>query len=143
MSSNKLYHEIFREFESAGTRKDKVAVLQKYGDKRLQDFLLFSMHPSVKFDITKLPDYKPSVIPEGLNYTNLAFEMDRLYIFIPEHPRYRVKLPERKEQEILHTMLESMHAEEAKLLMGCFKKNLPVKGLTSKIVKEAFPNLPL
>ena len=67
MSSNKLYHEIFREFESAGTRKDKVAVLQKYGDKRLQDFLLFSMHPSVKFDITKLPDYKPSVIPEGLD----------------------------------------------------------------------------
>jgi hypothetical protein len=142
MSFNKLYHEIFREFEEAPTRKDKIAVLQKYGDKRLMDFILFAMHPAVKFDISKLPEYKPSIIPEGLNYTNLAFEIDRLYVFIPEHPKYRTKLPVKKEQEILHTMLESMHADEAKLLMGCFKKNLPVKGLTPKIVKEAFPNLP-
>jgi hypothetical protein len=38
-------------------------------------------------------------------------------------------------------MLESMERREAEVIMGIFKKDLGVRGLDYKFVKEAFPNL--
>jgi len=38
-------------------------------------------------------------------------------------------------------MLETIHPEDAKILLNMIQKKPPVKGLTEKVVKEAFPDL--
>jgi hypothetical protein len=38
-------------------------------------------------------------------------------------------------------LLESIHAEDAIIVLNMVAKKAPVKGLTKKIVEEAFPNL--
>ena len=38
-------------------------------------------------------------------------------------------------------LLEGLHPTEAKLLLNVVKKKLPYKGLTSRLVNQAFPNL--
>jgi len=36
-------------------------------------------------------------------------------------------------------MLESIHPEDAKLMLSVKDKKLPYKGITTKLVQEAFP----
>jgi hypothetical protein len=38
-------------------------------------------------------------------------------------------------------MLEALEAKEADILSGMLMKKLPIKGLTYKIVQEAFPGM--
>jgi hypothetical protein len=68
--------------------------------------------------------------------------MRRLYIFVVGHPKRTAKLDERKEARILNALLGAVHKEEAALLVKCFKKDLEVRYLTARLVKEAFPELP-
>ena len=38
-------------------------------------------------------------------------------------------------------MLETVHPKDAELLVGMINKKMPVKGVTKKLVQEAFPDL--
>lgn len=142
MGAKRLYHEIIEEFEKANTKQEKINVLQKHGDIWFQEFLNFAFNPSIKWDITEIPNYKPAVEPAGLNYSNLNLEVRKLYLFIPGHPKYRGPLPKQKQAAILMNMLQSVNVNEAKLLEAVITKKLKVKSLTAKLVKEAFPNMP-
>lgn len=139
-----LFSEIFKEFDKAKTREQRIAVLQKYGFANVwfREFLNYSFNPKIKFDIDKIPGYKPAVEPEGLCFSNLSNEMRRLYIFIQGHPKRVAKLSAKKESSILHSVLSTIHKDEAELLVKCFTKDLDIKFLTPSLVKEAFPNLP-
>lgn len=138
-----LFHEIFAEFDKARTREARIAVLHKYGRNIwFKEFLNYAFNPKIHFDITQIPNYKPAVEPAGVNYSNLSNEMRRLYIFISGHPKRTSKLDVKKEARILNALLGAVHKEEAELLVKCFKKDLEVRYLTSRLVKEAFPELP-
>jgi len=142
MPYKRLYHEIFEEFEEAKTRQEKIDVLKKHSDHWFVTFLNYAFNPDITFDFNTIPKYKPSVEPEGLNWSTLHLELRKLYLFMPSSPKYKGKLPERKHTNLLLEILESVHAKEAKLLEQVFQKKMKVKGLTDKIVKEAFPDLP-
>jgi hypothetical protein len=142
MSYKRLYHEIFAEFEEAKTRQDKIEVLRKHSDYWFITFLNYAFNPDIKFDFTEIPKYKPAVEPAGLTWSTLHLELRKLYLFIPTHEKYSGKLPERKHTNLLLEIFESVHAKEAKLLEAVIQKKLKVKGLTDKLVKEAFPELP-
>jgi hypothetical protein len=138
-----LFSEIFEEFDKAKNREERVAILQKYGrNVWFKEFLNYAFNPKIHFDISQIPNYKPAVEPAGVCYSNLSNEMRRLYIFIAGHPKRTVKLDAKKEARILHALLSSVHKEEAALLVKCFRKDLGVRYLTARLVKEAFPNLP-
>lgn len=139
-----LYSEIFSEFDKMKNREDRLMVLRKYGNDNVwfKEFLNYAFHPHIRFDITQIPEYKPSVDPAGLTISTLNNELRRLYIFIPGHPKRTAKLDPKKESRILTTLLISLHKDEAALLVGLFKKNLGVKYLTASLVKEAFPAMP-
>ena len=142
MGAKRLYHEIFEEFEQAGTKQEKIDVLRKHGDIWFQEFLNFALNPAVKFDVKVIPPYKPAMEPEGLNYSNLNLEVRKLYLFIPGHPKYKGPLPEKKRDAIFSNMLQNVNVHEAKLLEAVILKKLKIKSLTPKLVKEAFPNMP-
>ena len=142
MSYKRLYNEIFNEFELAKTRQEKIDVLKKHADHWFVTFLNYAFNQDIKFDFTEIPSYKPAVEPAGLNWSTLHLELRKLYLFIPSHVKYNGKLPDRKHTNVLIEILQSVHADEAKLLVQVFQRKLKVKGLTDKLVKEAFPDLP-
>ena len=70
MGSDKLYSEIFEDFDKCTTRTERVNLLRQYGDQRFKDFLFLSLSPVIEFDV-EVPKYRPAVEPAGLNYTYL------------------------------------------------------------------------
>ena len=141
MNSNKLYSEIFQEFESASGKK-KIEVLRKYGTKNFKNFLCCALHPSISFDVKQIPQYNPANEPAGLNYVYLEQEMGQVYKYISNHPSKPAGLGLRRQMELLVVTLSSLHKDEAKIYEMMFQKKLDVKGLTPKVIKEAFPDLP-
>jgi hypothetical protein len=140
MSSEKLFSEIFEEFDLAETRSQKIAVLKKYDHPRFRDFLAISMNPSFEFDV-EVPNYRPAPEPAGLNYAYLDTEVPRLYRFIKNHPKRTSNITPEKQKSLLTVVLESLHKDEADLLVRCIKRDLNIKFLTPKLVKEAFPDI--
>lgn len=146
--SFEMYHEVFQRFQQTKDKDDQIRILRNFamsrGGSRFQEFLNAAFNPAVKFDITKVPDYKPSPLPEGLNDTYLHQELAKLYMFIEGHPRRAGKLTPKKEQSILTQILSYLHKDEAAIFTALIQKKLSdhVHGLTAKVAKEAFPTLP-
>ena len=138
----KLYSEILAEFDIAPTRADKIAVLRKNDHPRFRSFLAIVYNPDFKFDV-EIPAYRPAIEPAGLNYTYLDIEVPRLYRFIPGHPKLEgAVLDAKRKKSLLTTTLESLHKDEAELLVKAItKKDLDVKYLTARIIKEAYPDI--
>ncbi len=140
MIYDRLYSEIMDEFRAATTRPERIAVLRKYDHDRFREFLRLAFNPNVVFDVP-VPEYRPAIEPAGLNYTYLHNEVPKLYRFIKDHPQRSPDLTEKKLVSLLIVLLESLHKDEAALLVGLIKKDLGVKYLTKQIVMEAFPGI--
>ena len=134
--------EIINEFEKAKTRKDKKEVLEKYKSvSALQHLLRGIFDPKVQWTITEEPDYVKDVeTPEGAEPNTLYMEIPNCSIFVKGHPA-AAKLKPQRAKELLIQVLESLGASEAALYMQMLKKKSKVKGLTSKLVLEVFPNM--
>jgi hypothetical protein len=134
--------EIIGEFEKAKTRQAKKEVLQKHkGVKVLPHLLRGTFDPKVQWAITEQPDYAIDVeTPEGEEPNTLYNEIPLCSMFVKGHPA-SVKLKPQRMKELLIQILESLGASEAALYMQMLKKKSKVKGLTSKLVLEVFPNL--
>lgn len=140
MSSELLYSEIFEKFETLQTRAEKIEYLRKVANKPFIEFLTGAFNPNVQFDVD-IPDYRPSFDPPGLSMTYLDAEMQRIYRFVVGHPRRPENLSAKKKTELLLVVLESLHKDEAKLLVDLLTKKIKIKGLTPKLVNEAFPEI--
>ena len=140
MNSDRLYSEILEEFEKASNKEQRIAVLRKYDHPRFRQFLIYALDESVKFDV-QIPRYRPAVEPAGLNFTYLTSEMPKLYRFIVGHPLRPVGLTPQKQQQLLLVVLESLHKDEAALLVKVLQKKFDVKYLTVNLVKEAYPGI--
>ena len=134
--------EIIGEFEKAKTRKDKKAVLEKHKDTTvLQHLLRGTFDPKVQWTITEEPDYIKDVeTPEGAEPNTLYMEMPNCSIFVKGH-KASARLKPQRMKELLIQILESLGDTEASLYMQMLKKKSKVKGLTSKLVLEVFPNM--
>lgn len=140
MSAFKLYSEILDEFNQATTKNDRINVLRKYDHPRWRSFLQAAFHPGIEFD-SPIPNYRPSVEPAGLNFAYLDSEMTKMYRFVKNHPSRPAGLTPEKQKSLLVVVLESLHKDEADLLVKMMKKDLGVKYLTANLVSEAFPGL--
>lgn len=142
MSSEKLYSEIFEDFDKATTKEERIGVLRKNFHPRFAEFLQMAFHPNIIFDV-RIPNYRPAQEPAGLNFAYIDSEISKLYRFIKGHPKRPPEMTTQKQTSILLVILESLHKDEAELLIKLIQKNLGVKHLTAKLVKEAYPNLNL
>lgn len=138
----KNVYEILDEFEAAKTKKDRMKVIEKNLNKTLVQVLELTYHPSFEWLVTEMPDnYKiPTDVLPGLSPQSLSTQLRRLYLFRKGDPRAEVLTPQ-KRKELLLQLLESIEPREAEVVIGIFSKDLGVKGLDYKFVKEAFPNL--
>lgn len=140
MENEKLYSEVLDEFGRAKNKEERIAVLRKYGHPRFQSFLQAAFHPGIVFDV-EIPKYRPAVEPAGLNYTYLGSEMTKMYRFVKNHPARPAGLSPEKQKSLLVVVLESLHKDEADLVVKMMNKDLQVKFLTHTLVSEAFPGL--
>ena len=134
--------EIIGEVEKAKSRQAKKEVLEKHkGVEALRHLLRGTFDPKVQWTITEEPDYsEDNLPPEGEEANSLYVEMSKCSIFVKGHPASAKLKPERTKQ-LLIQVLESLGATEAKLYMQMLKKKSKVKGLTSKLVLEVFPDM--
>jgi len=131
-------YEVFELFEKAKTRAEKIEVLKKHESWALKDILKGALDPKIEWLLPKgeVP-YTPA---EAHNAPSSLLRKNRDF-------RYVVKggaggqMPSFKREKIFLGIVESIHPEDAKLVCGMINKKLPVKGLTNKIVEEAFPGL--
>jgi hypothetical protein len=137
MSSEKLYSEIFDEFEQSKTKQDRIAVLRKYDHPRFRDFLFYALNTKIHFDV-EVPQYRPAEEPAGLNYTYLDIEMTKIYRFIKDHPKRPPGLTSQKQKQLLLVILESLHKDEAEIMAQLVQKKFKVNHLTMKLVQEAY-----
>lgn len=140
MAADKLYSEIFEDFDKAKNKQERLAVLRKYDHPRFREFLNYAFNPHVKFDV-EIPQYRPAIEPAGLNSTYLSTEVTKMYRFIVGHPQRPEGLSDLKKKQLLTVILESLHKDEADLMCKLIKKDLGVKYLTMNLVLEAFPGM--
>jgi hypothetical protein len=137
----KNIYEVFDEFEAVTTKKERMLVIEKNLSKTLVDVLQYTFHPGFNWKIKEMPEnYKTPDTKPGISRCQLSTEIRKLYLFQEGHPEAE-KLSPRKQNELLIQLLESIEPREAEVIIGIFKKDQGVKGLTYNFVKEAFPNL--
>jgi hypothetical protein len=137
----KNIYEVFDEFEEADGKKAKMAVIEKNLSQTLVQVLELAFHPTHEWLIDDIPtEYKiPHTLP-GISPCQLSTEIRKLYLFKKGHPSAEQLTPEKRKQLLLQ-LIESIEPREAEVVGGILRKDLGVKGLTYKFVKEAFPDL--
>ena len=134
-----LISKILKEASEISSRKEKVKFLKSHHpNKVMLQLFKYAFDPSI---VWALPDGNPpyrEFEEAEENDNGLYNEARRLYLFIEGgnenlHPIRR--------ETLFIQLLESIHPEEAKLLLAVKNKNIPYKGITSKLIEEAFPGL--
>lgn len=137
----KNMYELFDEFVKAPDKESKIAVLRRDNRLVLKNVLQGAFHPAIQYVIKEAVPYKVSDSPPGMGYTSIEGEMKRIYLFVEGSQKVDPNLTLQRKKVILAQMLEAMEKREAEVFMGMILKDLKVKGLTYKIVQEAFPGL--
>ena len=134
--------EILGDIDKTKSRQGKKNILIKYKDvSALRWFLRGTFDPSVEWLIDEEPDFKKDdITPEGEQPNSLYMEIPKCSLFVKGHPS-SAKVQTKRLKEILIQILESLPVVEAELYMQMLKKKSKVKGLTSKLVLEVFPNM--
>lgn len=137
----KNVYEIFDEFTKAETKQEKIDVLSKNWTPTLQLVLQLTFRPEMEWLISAYPaKYKQPDTKPGISYASLDTELKRLYMFRKGNETAEKLTPKRAE-EILMVLLESLEPREADVVIGIFKKDLGVKGLTYKFILDNIPGI--
>lgn len=131
---------LFQVLEAASKEKaskDKVAVLQQHDSGPLRMILKYALDPNIVWDLPDTdPPYTPC--PHPGQETRLISEARRLYLFIRGG---NPNLSQIKREALYIELLESIDPKDAVLLNSIKNKKIPYKGITAKLVNEAFPDL--
>jgi hypothetical protein len=137
----KNVYEIFDEFAAVNSKQEKIQVLAKNWSPTLKLVLQLAYRPEVNWMYKDYPErFRKQESPPGLSWSTLDTELKRLYLFQKGNPAAEV-LTEKKRIELLTTYLESLEPREADVVIGIFRKDLGVKGLTTKFLRDNIPEI--
>ncbi len=133
-----LFSEVLTKVNNAKDKPKKVAVLQQYDNAPLRQVLKGAFDPSIKWDLPEgNPPYIANEAPIGTEHGLLRNEAKRLWHFVTGADAETTKT---QKETMFIQILEGLHADEAKVLLGMKNKSLNkmYKGLTESVVREAF-----
>ena len=117
---------------------DRITLLQHYKCSALTDVLRGFYDKRVQFDLPKgeAPPYSATdeSPPSNLMRRNIMFKY-----FVKGTPDCRA-LGQIKKEKLFVQLLESVHAKDSQLLVSMINKE-KIRGISSKLVLEAFPGL--
>lgn len=139
---NKTTHytfEILEKVSEAKTKADKIKLLQaQHNNWALKDLLRGTFDDVVQWILPKGPvPYEPA--DPSSHPSNWSQHNKKLAYFIKGGPGE--KMNRIKREKMFLDILETVHPRDAELLAGMINKKLPIKGVTKKLVQEAFPDL--
>lgn len=131
--------EIFAKIELETSRPKRLKLMQQYSDvPAFKDILRGMFDDTLEFLLPEgKPPYTPN-IPESIPSTLLKKHREFGY-YVKGGPG--TNLPAYKRERMFIELLESIHPDDAILVLAMVSKKPPFKGLTKKLVQEAFPNL--
>lgn len=131
-------YEVFELFEKAKTRKDKIEVLKANETWALKDILKGALDPKIEWLLPK--GEVPYTACEEHNAPSTLLRKNQDFRYVVKGGGGE-KMPSFKREKIFLGIVESIHPKDAELVCAMINKKLPVKGLTVKLVQEAFPGL--
>lgn len=135
---NPLIYEILEAAGKARSKAEKIKILKDHDSWALRDVLRATYDLKVEFLIPDgEPPYTPNK-PESVPTNLLRKNVDFKYIV---KGGIREEMPSFKREKIYIGLLESIHPEDAKVVINMVNRKKPGNGITEKVVKEAFPNL--
>jgi hypothetical protein len=133
----KSLYELLEEVSKCKKTDEKINKLREFDNAALRAILKYALDPTIKFVLPHgAPPYKPCEFLD--QEARLYSEIRRLYLFCENGNNNLSKL---KREMLYIQLLESIDKNDAKLLNSVKDKKLPFKGITAKIVNEAFPGL--
>jgi hypothetical protein len=137
----KNIYEVFDEFAKANSKQDKINVLANNWTPTVKLVLQLAYRPEMEWKHNSYPvKYKKPDTKPGISFASLDTELKRLYIFRKGNESAESLTPKRSE-ELLLIMLESLEPREADVVIGIFKKDLGVNGLTYKFIRDNIPDV--
>ncbi len=135
----KLISEVFEEAAKLNTKKAKIQFLKQNDSAPLRDIIRINFDDDIVSLLPKgAPPYKKDDAPDGYNNSTLysQFKMFKHFFKGPKSNINQVK-----RETLFVGVLEALHSSEAELLIQAKDKDLKYKGITKKLVIDAFPNL--
>ena len=132
----KLVSEIFEEIESTRSINQKKDILSGHKRTGFLSVLQHMFDRNIKFAIKKIPEYRPSKAPLGLEDSYLEKAMKDLRLFYTDS-----NVSEERMKIILIQILESLNPKEAEILCKIITRKIKVSGLTERLVREVHPDL--
>ena len=128
----KALYQIVNEAESKKSAKDQAEVLKANASGPLKDVIGHALDPGVKWTLPEgTPPFKP--FTEGENTEARLFADTRLFKYFVDP-----SLNELKREKVFIGLLESIHPDDAKLVIRIKDKTIKIKPEAAKI---AFPGI--
>jgi hypothetical protein len=138
--ARKLVSEVLDAAGKIIKRDDRIKFLQLNKSPGLTDILRIQYDASIVSVLPEgAPSYKQDDAPKGYEYTILNKAYTQFKYFF-KGPVANDMKPLKREGLFLN-LLESLNPEEAELLIAAKDKKMKCKGITKKLVMDAFPNL--
>ena len=136
---NLLTFEVLEKASKARSKEKKIKILQENETWALKDILIGTYSEEIEFNLPPgEPPYRasqPHNAPTNLQRKNTEFRY-----FTKGGPGD--KMSALKREGLFIGLLESVHPEDAKLVINMINK-VKIQGITKNVVMEAFPTLPI
>jgi len=140
MARRKLVSEVLEEAGKIIKRDERIKFLQLNKSPGLTDILRIQYDDTIVSALPEgAPNYRQDDAPKDYQYTILNKAYTQFKYFF-KGPIANDMNPLKRESLFLN-LLETLHVDEAELLIAAKDKKLKCKGITKKLVRDAFPNL--
>ena len=134
-----LMHEVLQKVSNAKTKKEKIALLEKFNTPALRMLFIINFDESV---VSLLPPgdvpYTPNEAPEGTQHTILEKEARLLHHFF----KGGSNVSQVKREQMFVQMLEGLNSGEAEALILAKDRKIGKRWkITKAAVSEAFPQI--
>lgn len=133
----KSISEVLKLVSEQPNKQSKIDTLRENYSPVLAQILQCALDPRVKWLLPEgTPPFKENVYPG--QETVLFSEARRLYLFLEGG---NPNLSNLRRETLFIQLLEMLHPDDAKVILAAKDKKVPYKGITVKLVNEAFPGL--
>ena len=133
-----MIHEIIEKTAKCKTKAEKIKVFHENDSWALKDVLRGAYDPSGEWQLPEgEPPYEPARV-ESVPSNLIKRNEDFAYLIKGGKGE---ELPPYKRERIYIRLLESIHPKDAELLLIMKDKKPLAKGITKKLVEEAYPKL--
>ena len=130
--------EILSKAGKMRSKDKKIEFLRQHYSKAFHEALAYGYDPRVVWEIPEEdPPYTPLSAEDGAEESAgmLYKEARKFYLFV-RRPGFPTPNQMKREQLFIE-LLETIHPEDAKLVLGLKRKELP-KGITKDLIEEAY-----